>query len=155
MWSLLVSIYGVPHNEHVTDRERLAQAIRTRRLALELPVQRAAREAGVDRQTWIKAEAAERDIGDHTAAKIERRLRWQPGSIDRIREGGEPVELPAAPEAPADALDLTADDEERLNTEIARIEHMRVSAAVKLMLFEKLIRLWEDHVAERDTDRSA
>lgn len=136
----------------MTDRERLAQAIRTRRLALGLPVQRAAREAGVDRTTWIKAEAAERDIGDHTAAKIERQLGWRPGSIDKIRHGGEPVELPPAPtpEAPADALDLTAADHERLNTEIARIEGMRLPESAKLTMLEALIRAWERYAIERD-----
>jgi transcriptional regulator with XRE-family HTH domain len=150
-----VSICGAPHTVRMTDpRERLAQAIRARRLALGLATQRAAREAGVDRTTWIEAEAAKRGISDHTAAKIERQLQWRPGSIDEIRRGGEPTDMPAAPAGPApDALDLSDDEHRRLTDEIARIEGMRLPAASKLVALEALLRAWERVAAERDASR--
>lgn len=111
----------------------------------------------MDRTTWIKAEAAERDIGDHTAAKIERQLGWRPGSIDKIRHGGKPVDVPATPPdtKPPGPLDLTADEQRRLTAEIARIEGMRLPESAKLAMLEALIRAWERYAVERDAGSAA
>lgn len=46
-------------------------------------------------------------------------------------------------------IDLTADDHDRLRTEIAMIERMPVTESVKLLMLEALIRAWGRYAAER------
>ncbi|HJX75050.1 MAG TPA: hypothetical protein VJ247_01770 [Gaiella sp.] len=53
--------------------------------------------------------------------------------------------------APGPVIDLSAADHERLNTEIARIERMRLPESAKLTMLEALIRAWERYAVERDS----
>lgn len=72
-----------------------------RRAELGLSRAAAAKLAGVDPKTLQSLEQDTRWPHDTNRAKIERALRWAPGSLDAIRAGGEPTELqqPAAAQA--------------------------------------------------------
>ena len=63
-----------------------------RRNALGLSVDAAAKIAGVSRNTWADVESAARNAETYTLGKIERALRWEPGSAERVLVGGSPVE---------------------------------------------------------------
>lgn len=52
-------------------------------------------------------------------------------------------------------VDLTASEHTRLNTEIARIEGMRLPESAKLTMLEALIRAWERYAIERDADSAS
>lgn len=64
-----------------------------RRAELGLSRAAAAKLAGVDPKTLQSLEQDTRWPHDTNRAKIERALRWAPGSLDAIRDGGEPTEL--------------------------------------------------------------
>lgn len=57
--------------------------------------------------------------------------------------------------SPGPVVDLTAAEHTRLNTEIARIEGMRLPESAKLTMLEALIRAWERYAIERDAGRAA
>ncbi|GAA2070986.1 helix-turn-helix domain-containing protein [Williamsia deligens] len=62
-----------------------------RRRALGLDVAELARTAGVDAKTIRSMEGGDRWPRDSTVAKIERALGWEPGSVEAVANGGEPV----------------------------------------------------------------
>ncbi|WP_211255348.1 helix-turn-helix domain-containing protein [Corynebacterium lactis] len=68
--------------------------MKQRRLALNLTQSDVAELAGVTVRTIGKLERSEATkVKALTAAGIERALQWAPGSLDTIRDGGEPTEL--------------------------------------------------------------
>ena len=79
----------------------LGDTIKQRRLALGLKQSDAAQLAGVTVRTYGRIERSEAaGLSSLTAAGIERALRWEPGSLDAIKNGGEPTELQQPPETP-------------------------------------------------------
>ncbi len=70
-------------------RTRLRQLVRERRTALGLSVRAAARNAGIDRDTWADMESGSRILRDYNYASVERALRWKPGSVDAVLAGGQ------------------------------------------------------------------
>lgn len=79
----------------------LGGTIKQRRLALGLKQSDAAQLAGVTVRTYGRIERSEAaGLSSLTAAGIERALRWEPGSLDAIKNGGEPTELQQPPETP-------------------------------------------------------
>ncbi len=77
------------------QRTRLAKAVENRRLELGLSARAAATAAGVARGTWESAENGSRRTLKSNYASIEKALRWAPGSIQAILDGGNPT--PAVP----------------------------------------------------------
>lgn len=79
----------------------LGNAMKQRRLALNLTQSDVAELAGVTVRTVGKLERSEATkVKALTAAGIERALQWAPGSLDAIHNGGEPTELQQPPETP-------------------------------------------------------
>lgn len=79
----------------------LGDTIKQRRLALGLKQSDAAQLAGVTVRTYGRIERSEAaGLSSLTAAGIERALQWTPGSLDAIKNGGEPTELQQPPETP-------------------------------------------------------
>ena len=77
----------------------LGNAMKQRRLALNLTQSDVAELAGVTVRTIGKLERSEATkVKALTAAGIERALQWTPGSLDAIKNGGEPTELHQPPE---------------------------------------------------------
>lgn len=76
------------------NRRRLGMLIKQRRAELGLSKLRAVQAAGVGRDTWSGAEDATRETDVRSLRKIERVLRWQPGSINAILAGGDPTPEP-------------------------------------------------------------
>lgn len=77
----------------------LGDTIKQRRLALGLKQSDAAQLAGVTVRTYGRIERSEAaGLSSLTAAGIERALQWGPGSLDAIKNGGEPTELQQPPE---------------------------------------------------------
>lgn len=72
-------------------QQRLGRHVRTRRRQLGHSINEAAQAAEVNPKTWQALERGTRAIRDHSYAGIERALRWRPGSIDTILDGGEPA----------------------------------------------------------------
>lgn len=104
--------------------ERLGQFVRERREALDLN-QLEVHAAGGPSNSWqTLIENGRLDtLSRLTARKLDRGLRWEPGSARRVWEGGEPTprgsEYVASPEARVRALNLPA-DQERAVLEIVR-----------------------------------
>lgn len=72
------------------DLDRLAQRVRTHRLALYPSRLHAARAAGISKDTWKKAEEG-KFVQDVKLARIDYALNWATGSCIAIAEGKEPV----------------------------------------------------------------
>lgn len=77
-------------NAPTSGPAQLAEAVRTRRLALNLPIKRAADMASISKDTWLRVENAAL-VRDITYAKIEATLGWEAGSIRHIVDGKEPT----------------------------------------------------------------
>lgn len=73
------------------DLQRLAALIKRRRRELNLSVVRAARAAGMSRDTWSRIESG-LPARLMNYDKIEDVLQWAVGSCQKIMDGGEPVE---------------------------------------------------------------
>ena len=71
----------------------VGEALVARRAELGLSRAAAAKKAGIDVGTLRSAELNERWPQDVNRAKIEQALGWAPGSLEAIRDGGEPAEL--------------------------------------------------------------
>lgn len=70
------------------DLYRLATAVTTRRLQLNLSILRAASMANVSKDTWKRIERAE-PVRHLTYDKVESALSWTVGSCRKIMDGGE------------------------------------------------------------------
>lgn len=88
---------------------RLGRLVAARRKKLRMSVETAAKRAKINRLTWRSIEAGEvRDRRDTTFPGVEEALEWEGGSVDRIMNGGTPVEIePPAAEVP-DAVEDAA-----------------------------------------------
>jgi len=84
-------------------RQRLAEQMDARRLELGMRWQDVAAEAGVSLKTLYSVRTGEGGVTGLTQGKVEKGLRWGPGSVESILGGGDPVPLPQAgppPDAP-------------------------------------------------------
>ena len=70
--------------------------VRERRVALNLTPGQLIDRADIDAKTLQKLEAGERWPQEKTRRKIEPVLKWKPGGIDTLRDGGEPEEVTSA-----------------------------------------------------------
>lgn len=70
--------------------------VRERRVALNLTPGQLIDRADIDAKTLQKLEAGERWPQEKTRRKIEPVLKWKPGGIDALRDGGEPEEVTSA-----------------------------------------------------------
>ncbi|WP_131806195.1 helix-turn-helix domain-containing protein [Mycolicibacterium conceptionense] len=70
--------------------------VRERRVALNLTPGQLIDRADIDAKTLQKLESGERWPQEKTRRKIEPVLKWKPGGIDTLREGGEPEEVTSA-----------------------------------------------------------
>jgi DNA-binding XRE family transcriptional regulator len=74
------------------DLERLGKAVKARRIELFSARLKAAKAAGVSKDTWQRVEDG-KPVQEQTYAKVEDALRWAPGSCAAVAEGREPVEV--------------------------------------------------------------
>lgn len=74
------------------DWQRLGDAIRRRRLALDLSQEELGRRSGVTPVTISRVENGH-PAKIRTLWKLDRGLEWEPGSAESILHGGEPVEF--------------------------------------------------------------
>ncbi|MGA4864173.1 hypothetical protein ACPB9J_16150 [Streptomyces lavendulocolor] len=72
------------------DLDRLARAVKTRRLELYPSRLLAAKSAGVSKDTWAKVEEG-RPVRDVSYGKVDLALGWAVGSCLLIAEGGDPI----------------------------------------------------------------
>lgn len=72
------------------DLERLAKAVKARRLEVHPSRLAAAKAAGVSKDTWQRVEEG-RDVRDVSYTKMDSALGWASGSCIAIAEGGDPV----------------------------------------------------------------
>jgi hypothetical protein len=114
---------------------RLAEAIRERRTALGLSISAGAQAGGMNRETWTNAETAKRQLSEHRWAGMERALRWAPGSIAKILEGGDPDEQ-AQPDRGADG---------DLADEIERISELRgITPGDRMRMIRALVKVYRE-----------
>lgn len=69
-----------------TPQQRLAKAVRERRIELRLSVREASKRAGISRNTWQAVEEGTRAMRDHNYAGVEQALEWPPGHVLAILE---------------------------------------------------------------------
>lgn len=72
------------------DLDRLAKAVKPRRLQLHPSRLAAAKAAGVSKDTWQRVEEGD-PVREVSYAKVDQALGWAVGSCTSIAEGGEPV----------------------------------------------------------------
>lgn len=78
------------------DLRALGDAVRERRLRLGLTQRQAAEACGLSDRTFIRVEKGTGPVvRDITLSRLDEGLRWQPGSAQRVLDGGQPEELPA------------------------------------------------------------
>jgi transcriptional regulator with XRE-family HTH domain len=82
----------------------VGRLVARRRQELGLDAAQLAREAGVDPKTVASIEHGERWPRDRSRAAIEAVLRWQTGSLDDMRAGGDPT--PTSDGDPLDAYSV-------------------------------------------------
>ncbi|RFS81730.1 helix-turn-helix domain-containing protein [Actinomadura spongiicola] len=93
------------------DRERVAKYAVARRGSLGLTQEQVAERAGVTVKTIYNLESGERWPQARTRAAVEEALRWRPGDLARVGEGGEPLggrDRDAADELPRELAELNA-----------------------------------------------
>jgi hypothetical protein len=73
------------------DLDRLATAVKKRRLELYPSRLAAAKAAGVSKDTWRKVEEGDPAVRETSYAKMDQALHWMVGSCTTILTGGEPV----------------------------------------------------------------
>src|SRR5438034_5012146 len=91
----------MPDDETAETLEALARHVRASRQAAGMSVEVAAGAAGISPVTWARIEKG-LVAHDLTYIKIERALRWGPGSVKAVMTGGEP--LPRNPSATGNSL---------------------------------------------------
>lgn len=74
----------------MTQLVSLGEQIRRRREEIALGQSDAARKAGVGRTTWLGWEKRGVTPERHRYVLIERALKWEPGSVEAVLEGGQP-----------------------------------------------------------------
>lgn len=78
------------------SKAEVGERVKARRLALGLTEGQVIQAAKIDTKTYGSLEDGSRWPQERTRLRIEPVLRWQPGSIDRLLNGGEPIEISAA-----------------------------------------------------------
>lgn len=102
--------------------ERLAGQLKAARFAAGLTQAEIAEQVGVGVATWVLLENAKQDsYKEHTLAKIESGLSWQPGTITRILR--DPKFIPAS-EKPSEEAGVLAD----IRAELREIRRLLESA---------------------------
>lgn len=79
------------------DRARVARYVVARRGELNMSQQRLAERAGVDAKTIYNLESGDRWPQPKTRDRIEAALGWYSGDLQRIAEGGEPIDYERPP----------------------------------------------------------
>ncbi len=89
----------------------------------------------MNRATWTSAEASQRQLSEHRWAGMERALRWAPGSIANILEGGEPAEL--------EEQDRGADGDRA--DEIERISELKgITPGDRMRMIKALVKVYRE-----------
>lgn len=102
-------------------RRRLADVARRRRTELGLALNDAnAKAAGTSKGTWQRVERGQ-TIRDTNYKKIDRLLRWAPGSCLKVLDGGEPTPVqdigdPAAPDVQKSPISQEVIERKQLDT---------------------------------------
>lgn len=128
--------------------ERLAEAVKNRRLKLGLSARSAAMAAGINRATWGSMEDNTRRISEHLWSGVERALSWAPGSVQTVLAGGEPLVIqrePGTRRLPAD-FDLL-DEYERIRGLTA------IPCETKLDLIGQIIAMYEQDRVEQPPNK--
>lgn len=113
----------------------LGQRVTERRTALGLSISSAARVAGIHRNTWSAIERGERETESYIFGGVERAMLWEPGSTDKILNGGEPVPIDRqqqAPSAPTPTYDSVEDELLAIANNPNRSGYLRAFARTQL-----------------------
>ncbi|MEU7240236.1 hypothetical protein [Streptomyces sparsogenes] len=122
------------------DLDRLAKAVKRRRLELGLARLAGAQSAGISKDTWKKVEEGQ-PVRDMSYAKIDGVLGWATGSCELIMQGGEPIPVESARTAdgvdisviPIQPRDLASEVTQAVQTaSIATIGHLTADEIKKL-----------------------
>jgi len=100
------------------DLAQLGQVVRARRHALGLTQREASIGAGISDTTWFSVEQGKK-VADRTLARVERAMRWPPGTIDSFLTG---EESPVPPLQLSERIDAVVVDEPSIEDRIAAIE---------------------------------
>lgn len=126
-----------------TDSLRaLAQAVKRRRLALQLARLRAANLAGMSKDTWRRVEEG-KPVREMTYAAIEPVLHWAQGSCETVLAGGQPVPVEPSRVDPAvtvaDVSEETRGEAARRIVESASIGYTELSASEVRKLSARIV----------------
>jgi hypothetical protein len=138
----------MPHDRCVeeTPRERLSRLMDERRRFLRRTWDQVAVDASITYETIRQVRGGTGEIRPLTKRGIEDALRWTPGSVDRILQGGAPGEFEVRP---GDLFALTLDPVEKLIQEIYADESMPEERK------QELVRLIRQAEAQREAELRA
>jgi hypothetical protein len=123
------------------DLQRLAKAVKNRRLELGLSLRKAAETAELARNTWTSLEDASRRTAETSYAAIERTLNWAPGSMKAVLAGA--TATPEVQPGPGGEPEQPADSDEAI---------VRVMRSTKLTDAQKA-RIVRTLIAEQERAR--
>jgi transcriptional regulator with XRE-family HTH domain len=102
----------------------LADQVKARRNALGLTQRGAAVKADVATQTWINVEQGEK-VRERTLHRVDRALKWEPGSALAVLKGGDPTPVPGSTPPAMTATDQAfaelRDELEKLRDEVQEL----------------------------------
>jgi hypothetical protein len=124
-------------------RTQLGRVVAARRVALGLSVARAAEMAEINRRTWSRVEDGSNDPEDFTYGRVERTLRWRPGSIQRWIDAGAEPEAVDEP-APAERAALVINDPDLLR--YVTIMNDPAVPVTQRQFMRQQLRLWADQI---------
>lgn len=137
-------LYYIGHMKVSPVHPTLGTRMRERRAALELSQSGAAKAAKVSRNSWIGWENGTTTPEQYNFPKIERALRWAPGSVEATLDGGDPTELAEATVSPLPARgnDLPPDDD--------FVRELRATPGISPEYLDVLIHAyWADRAVEQ------
>ncbi|MFK0182499.1 hypothetical protein ACIQVR_41855 [Streptomyces xanthochromogenes] len=127
------------------DLGRLASQVKARRLELgPVPLKKAAENAGISKDTWMRVEAG-KPVRDMNYAKIEPVLEWAPGSCVAVAEGRSAV--PVAPSRAEPGVSISVLQPEHVDDEVREVVQLAAIATTSGLTADE-IRALSDRVAK-------
>jgi hypothetical protein len=145
---------------HPSSSRRLADKLNQRRIALRLEWKDVADRTGVSTAHLRNFRNGQGTLSDLRKANLEDALQWQQGSIDRISQGGEPIEVASVSGTAGLALGAHAESSDAIEAALRELARRLPPARVQAVLGEfvptvarenapAVERLYEDDTEQR------
>lgn len=121
---------------HPSSSRRLADKLNQRRIALRLEWKEVADRSGISAAHLRNFRNGQATLSDLAKANLEDALQWQQGSIARISEGGEPIEVASVSGTASLALGAHAETADGIEAALRELARRLPPARVQAVLGE-------------------